>query len=460
MSLIDNGITTSWRLGSWGATIGYPSCITFHEGRLCFAASPLEPQTLWMSVSGDYQNHAPTDTSSAVFDDSAINVTIQSGNVDAIKWLSSGPTLVIGTFNKEWQCRSSSVDGAPITPTNISILPQTTKGSNNIRPIRINSAILFVQRSGRKLYELTYDYRTDSLVAQDLTIVNDHIFRSGGKALFVAYQQEANSIYWVVLQDGRLAGLTYVRDQEVYAWHVHTIGGNFGGGDAVVESVASISNIDGTEDEVYVVVKRTIGGVTKRYIEYFSVEIDAANENDKDDFQFVDSCVPYSGAPVSSVPALNHITGETVQIFADGSVRPDSVVAGGAAPVSGGAASTIFAGLAYQSIFQSLPVEGGNPQGSSAGKTKRIDHVTLRLYQSMAFKCGPSEDNVTQFSARDTDAPMDSSAPLITDDVVLSFDGDYRRTGQVVIVRDTPTPLNILAMVPDFNTSPTGSSGS
>lgn len=271
--LVADGQTASWRLGAWSESTGYPSCVAFHEERLCFACSVEEPQTIWMSVSGDYENFAPSDLVSAVLDDSAITRTLASGKVNAIRWMNSGPTLVIGTQGAEYQLSASSQREA-ITPTNVTVTLHTAHGSGDIPAIRVGGSVIFIQRSGRRMQELIYDYASDSLVTKDSTVISEHIFRGGIKAIAMTYQEEPNNIIWVVLEDGRLAGLTYVKNQEIYAWHVHEIGGSYSSDSrGHVESIASIPSYQGTEDTTYVIVKRTINGVTKRYIEYISTEL-------------------------------------------------------------------------------------------------------------------------------------------------------------------------------------------
>lgn len=592
MSLIDNGVTTLWRLGAWSATTGYPSCVAFHEERLCFAATPNQPNTVWMSVSGDYVNHAPTDTSSRVLDTNALAYTLASGKINAIKWLNSGPTLILGTFGSEYQVRSNDVGQSAITPTNISVTQHTTFGSGNVRPIRIGSSVLFVQRSGRKLRELLYDYQTDSLQARNITIINEHILPKSGKAIGIAYQQEPNALIWVVRSDGKLACLTYERDQEVYAWHLHQVGGMFAGGDAIVENVASVSNAAGGEDSLYICVKRTINGVSRRYIELFSLEVDPVDENDKANYNYLDSSkqvdttpdiigqgvlngdfeiagapfanwsvnqpggstvvrdtatyasgaasckmlvdpagnqpavyqlglltigrtyvvtviaanngvgriVGYDGttilftqiltpifakytftfvatntafqfyadtpssvvwvdniavtlAPSTAVPGFTHLIGETVRLYGDGADLGTAVVDATGTITSPSPVSLITAGYHQAAILQSLEPEGGNPQGSSQGKIKRIKGATIKVVNSIDCKYGPSEDKLTPYNFRTMNGQMDNSPKLRTSDVYLSMDGGYDRDVGVVIVQDRPYPLTVLALIPDIDTS-------
>lgn len=446
-----DGVTSLWRLGAWSDGIGYPSCVAFHEERLCFAASPEEPQTVWMSVSGDYENFAPTGNDSAVLDDSAITYTIASNKINAIKWLDSGPTLVIGTLGAEWQVRSSSLN-EPITPTNITVTQQTGHGSGFVRPVRIGSAILFVQRSGRKIRELYYDFQVDALVARDITIVNEHILRNGGSVVDAAYQQEPNSVLWVVLSNGQLAGLTYVKDQEVYAWHLHEIGGSFGNTSwGIVESVCSIPLVDGTSDQLFMIVKRTINGITKRYIERLGDELNITGTVNKTDMHFVDCGVVYSGSATTSL-SVSHLESQVVDIIANGAVRPSQIVTSGVVSI-GTEATDARAGLHYQSTLVTLPPEAGAQFGTAQGKTKRINQMTVKVLNSLGFKYGPSEQKLTQYSFRSTTDPMDQSPGLRSEDVRTLVDDNYGLAPSITIVRDQPYPLNILCVMPELKTN-------
>lgn len=450
--LIDDGLTTLWRLGAWSATTGWPSVVTFHEERLAFAASPLEPQTFWLSVAGDYENFAPTDNESKVLDDNAVTFTIASNKVNAIRWMISGPSLIMGTMGGGWQVSASSTREA-ITPTNISVVQHTAHGSGHVRPLRVGPAVAFTQKTGTKLRELVYDYQTDSLVARDITIISEHMLKRGGRAVEAAYQQEPNGVAWFALNDGGLAGLTYVRDQEVYAWHYHELGGAFGSGKSMVESVACLPDSSGEYDTLYLIVKRTINGSTKRYIEYMDLEYDPPTDTSRDDLYYVDCGKKVSGAATSSV-TLAHLPLQQVSVLADGSARPNITLDGsGIGTFTGGNATKISVGLKYESLLVTLPPEGGGEAGTSQGKTKRLHRAKVRVYKSMGFKYGPSETKLSDYNFRSTNDPMNSGPRIRSEDIPLTMENAHDFNAQMVIKRDQPYPLNILSFAPEFVTN-------
>lgn len=264
-TLTDATSKPSWRLGEWGTTTGYPSTVVFHEDRLVFATN----QRIDGSMSSDYENFAPTDTTSAVLANSAISFSLNDNKVNVIRWMTSDEKgLLVGTAGGEWLVRPSSQSEA-MTAVNISAKPSTYFGSANIQPVQVGKASLFIQTAGRKCREVSYFFDVDGFRAPDLSYLSEHITGTG--VLQLAYQKEPQSIVWMVRADGVLIGMTYERELENLrvGWHRHELGGtsDASGTIAKVESVAVIPSSDGKRSEVWIVVKRWINGATKRYVE-------------------------------------------------------------------------------------------------------------------------------------------------------------------------------------------------
>jgi hypothetical protein len=92
---------TDWYLGSFSDTTGHPSCVTFFEQRLIFAGTTSEPQTIFFSKSGDYEN-MDANIGGTIADDDAIIYTIASNQVNAIRFMTATRTLIIGTAGGEF----------------------------------------------------------------------------------------------------------------------------------------------------------------------------------------------------------------------------------------------------------------------------------------------------------------------------------------------------------------------
>ena len=419
-----------------------PSCVSFFEQRLVFANTNNNPQTLWFSKSGDYENFT-TGTNA----DDAMIYTIASNQVNAIQYLKAVRTLVVGTSGGEFTVSADGTD-ASITPTNVTIKRQSSFGSASVDAIPAGNAILFLQKAKRKIRELAYNFDSDGYVAPDLTILNDTVTKSGINEM--VYQQEPDSIIWCVRDDGELAGLTYQRSENVVAWHRHIFGGAFGSGIAVCESAASISGTL-TEDEFWVIVKRTINGATKRYIECFS-DFDF-DETTATDFKFLDSHLSYSGSSTTTLSGLAHLEGQSVSILADGSVHANKTVSSGQVTLDR-AVTKACVGLAYDSVLQTMRVEGGAAEGTSQGKTKRISKVVLRLFETVGVKVGPSLSDLETIPFRTTSsnlsAPVDT---LLAGDKEIEFRDDYNSDGFIFIKQDQPLPCSVLAIYPTLVTS-------
>jgi len=434
--------TAAFNLGAFSDTTGHPSCVSFFEQRLVFAGTLDEPQTLFFSKAGDYENMT-TGTNA----DDAMVYTIASNQVNAIRYMKAVRTLVVGTTGGEFTVSADGTD-ASITPTNITIKKQSSFGSANVDAIPAGNAILFLQKAKRKIRELQYNFDSDGYQAPDLTILNETVTDTGINEM--SYQQEPGSNIWCVRDDGVLACLTYQRSENVIAWTRHIFGGEFDSGNAVCESVASISGTL-TEDEVWVIVKRTINGATKRYVECFS-DFDF-DETDANDFKFLDSHLSYSGSATTTLSGLSHLEGQTVSILADGAAHANKTVSSGAITLDRSVTKACV-GLSYDSILQTMRIEGGAAEGTSQGKTKRISKVVLRLFETVGVKVGPSLTNLETIPFRTTSSllsnPVDT---LLSGDKEIEFNDDYNSDGFIFIKQDQPLPCSILAIYPTLVTS-------
>ena len=434
--------TTDWKLGAFSDTTGHPSCVSFFEQRLVFAGTISEPQTLYFSKAGDYENMTAGTNA-----DDAMVYTIASNQVNAIRYMKAVRTLVVGTTGGEFTVSADGTDAA-VTPTNVTIKRQSSFGAANVDAIPAGNAILFLQKAKRKIRELQYNFDSDGYQAADLCILNDTVTKSGINEM--VFQQEPDSIIWCVRDDGVLAGLTYQRSENVVAWHRHIFGGSFGSGNAVCETAATISGTL-TEDELWVIVKRTINGSTKRYIECFS-DFDF-DETDATDFKFLDSHLSYSGASTTTLSGLSHLEGQTVSVLADGSVHTNKTVSSGSITLDR-AVTKACVGLPYNSVLQTMRIEGGAAEGTSQGKTKRISKVVLRLFETVGVKVGPSLTDLETVPFRTTSSALSSPVDtLLAGDKEIEFRDDYNSDGFIFVKQDQPLPCSILAIYPTLVTS-------
>ncbi len=221
-------------------------------------------------------------------------------------------------------------------------------------------------------------------------------------------------------------------------------------GITVCESAASISGTL-TEDELWVINKRTVNGTTKRFVEVFA-DFDF-DETASTSFKFLDSHLSYSGSATTSLTGLSHLEGERVSILGDGATHADKTVSSGAITLDR-SVTTACVGLPYNSVLQSMRLEGGAAEGTSQGKTKRISKVVLRLFETVGVKVGPSLTKLETIPFRTTTSllstPVDT---LLAGDKEIEFDGDFESDGFIVIKQDQPLPCSILAIYPTLVTA-------
>lgn len=442
--------TVNWRLGVWSVTTGYPAAVTFHQDRLGFGGGVDFPQRTDLSRTGDFENFAPTEVDGTVVDDNAITNTLAADNVNSIRWLADDEKgLLIGTVGGEWVMRPSDTGGV-LTPTNVQAKRSTSYGSADIQALRAGRSMLFVPPAKRKLREMAYTFEDDGFRSPDLTLVAEHVTRTG--MIELAYQREPQSIVWTPLVDGTLLGLTYEREQDIIGWHRHILGGFSDSGDTVqakVESVAVIPNMDGTADEVYVVVNRHINGGTKRYIEYLKPFWE--DSNDQEDAFFVDSGLTYDGVPATQLSGLDHLEGEEVAILSEGAVLPNETVSAGSITIDK-ATTKAQVGKAYDSDVETLRPEAGAQDGTAQGKLQRMHRVITRFFQTLGGKIGPDEDNLDTLVFRAGGDAMDTAVPLFDGDVEIEWDAEYSSDTHIFYRQDQPLPTTIQAFMPQMST--------
>jgi len=423
---------TRWSLGAFDGDQGFPRAVAFYEERLYFAGTPGQPQTIFGSVTADFENMTP-----GTLDDSAINITIASDQVNVIKHMIPGRFLQVLTTSSEFTLSGGTT--GPVTPTNVSVLRETTFGSSDVRPLRAGASTILIQKGQEKVKEITFDLDTDGLVGRDLTILAEHLARGG--LTDMVWQQEPELVLWFVRSDGTLVGLSYDPANNTIGWHQHPLGGT-----GTVESITAIPS--GAEDQVYLSVKRTINSATVRHIVYMKPVYFGT---DVSDAFYVDSGLTYDSTATDTISGLNHLEGETVQILADGSAHADKAVSGGSVTLDRNA-STVHVGYSYTSLVETLRIEAGADDGVSQGKIKRIHGVTVRFIDTVGAEVGPDTSNLDRIPFRDSSMAMDTAVPMFDGDKEIFFPSSYETDARAVVRQTQPLPMTVLAIMRRSNT--------
>lgn len=423
---------TDYCWGAWSEENGYPSSVCFFQDRLCFAATSSQPYVVWMSRSGDYVNFSVEKADGTVTDDSAISASFISRKQYNILHIVPTSDLVILTEGNEWLINGAST----VTPTSITPKTQTSRGTTDVEPVHIGSKIVFVQRRGKVVRDIGYSFESDQYDGTDLTILAKHLTKDT-EIIDCAYQQEPDNTLYFVTADGYILCLTYVQDQNVYAWSRLETDGQF-------ESVCNIESE--TQDTVYVVVKRNINGEDVRYIESFANYPDTDNP---DDYIMLDSAVVLTNVKrEASEYSAQHLAGKTIDVLADGRAHKGIKVDENGnfeIPVT---ATNVIAGLPYKTVIEVPNIAINGPDGSLQGRYKKISDVYVRLYNSLGGNIGHVESNMDEIKFNEfseAQVKLYSGTKRVTAPNIP--EGGYLDNSSILIKTDDPYPFNLSLVV-------------
>lgn len=402
----------------------YPAATARFEQRRLFGGSTLFPQRIWGTRTGtesDQSFHIP------VQDDDRIRFDIASREAEVIRHIVPLAQLLILTSASEY--RVTPVNSDAITPTSIAVRPQTFIGASVTQPAIVNNTVVFAAERGGHVREMGFDSQQASYITGDLSLRSRHLF-DGYEIRDLRLAVSPIPIVWAVSSSGLLLGLTYSPEEQIGSWHAHeTTNGAF-------ENCTVVS--EGTFDNLYVSVARTIDGSDVRYIEC----IEGAPAATFNDSFFVDCGLTYSGAAATVISGLDHLEGETVVALADGVLRGPFTVAGGqiTLPV---AAVKVHVGLRMTSTLQTLPLLSQLP-AFGQGNTKNIDELWVRVLDSSQFRVGTP--SATGGDPRLVSVPKLTKAAAATLQVPVTVLPEWNQDGAVLLVQEDPLPWTLVCL--------------
>ena len=282
-------------------TGNYPGAVSYFEQRRVFAGTNNAPQSIWMTKSGTESNMS---FGLPIRDDDRIEFRVAAREANTIRHIVPLTQLLLLTGSAEW--RVTSVNSDAITPTSISVKPQSYVGANNSQPVIVNNSLVYGAARGGHVRELGYNWQANGFITGDLSLRAPHLF-DNFTILDMSLAKAPIPVVWMVSSNGKLLGLTYVPEQQIGAWHQHDTDGLF-------ESVACVS--EGDDDVTYCVIKRIIEGSEVRYVERMGTRLFATQ---RDSF-FVDAGSTYNGTntdtnrTVTISGGTNFTKGETVTV--------------------------------------------------------------------------------------------------------------------------------------------------
>lgn len=405
----------------------YPGAVSYFEQRRWFAGTLQRPNNLWATKSGTESDMSFSLPSQ---DDDRIAVRVAAREANRIQHIVPLAQLMLLTSSAEW--RVSPLNSDAITPSSMSVRPQSYIGANNVQPLVVSSIMLYAQERGGHLRECGYSYEAGGYVSNDICLRAPHLF-DNHNVVDMAYSKAPLPIIWSINNDGQLVAMTYVPEQQVGAFSlIETNNGRF-------RSCCVVS--EGDEDILYCVVERIIAGVPHIYIERMTEQ----KFTTLDRCCFMDSSGTYVGGPTTEVSGLTWLEGMEVSIVADGSVEERQVVKNGKITLSM-PSNFVHVGLPYTADAQTLPVAVALQDGSyGSGHQKNVRSMSFRVVNSSGIQAGPDFNDLTEYPARSTESAGSPPNP-ITDEIDLPISGRWNRGGQVCIRQAYPLPMKIVSV--------------
>jgi len=408
--------TTAAQPGSWtleqpvmNSTFGYPKSITLYEQRMILAGTTKRPQGIYASVSGEQTNYLKglADGDGFIFD-------IYSDTRNEIQYVISGRHLLVLADSGEF-----SVFGGvekPFAPTNLQVRNHSLYGCEKIRPVRIGVDTMFVQRGKTRVRAASYQFDQDAWRAPDASVRSEHLFRVG--IVQLAYQQDPIPLVYALLADGTVACCTYDREEKLNAWTLWTT-------DGFIEWLCPIYN--NSVNEMWAIIRRTINGSTKRYVEVFT---DGLN---------LDCSLTLTGAASATWAGLDHLEAKSVQVIADGVYMGEFTVTGGSITLPR-TATTVVIGLGYTSTVVPL-TPNKQINGDTRSSLMRTDEVRILVESTVGLTV-----NGTDIPFRQLGQPTDTPIPTFSGWKTIDTAGWEKGGITLTLEQKLPMPFEILSV--------------
>lgn len=430
----------NWQEGIWSSKSGWPSSVVFHKGRLWWAGKG----RFVGSVSDDFENFDPDFEGDA----GPINRTLGAGPVDQINFMLPLGRLIVGTIGAEFSIKSNSID-EPLTPQNAQAGDPSTIGSRKgSRAIKVDNRGVMVQRAGKRAFELVFSPDSYEYEPRDLTLLSPDL-TGAATIVDMAVQRQPDTRIHCWLSDGRVAMLTYEPSEEVTCWSIDREGGN-----GAVEGVSVLPGEE--EDRVYLRVRRTINGVTRRFLQKVALESECVGGSIN---KQADAFVIMPAVTGTAVAGLSHLEGEEVIAWGGGRYLGAYTVSGGAITLAQAVTATdVLVGLPYEARYKSTKLAYAAAAGTALAQTKK---PTL-----MSAICGTVHNDGLYFG-RDFDnldplPRMYDGRAVEADEVftsyeqrAVSFPGEWNVDSRFCLKASAPKPCELLGIVLTVQTNET-----
>ena len=425
-------VANDWSEGQFSTLRGWPSAVALFEGRLWWGGA----DKLFGSVSDGFDSFDLEQDG----DSGPVIRSVATGAVNAVNWILGLARLCIGTSGAEPVGRSSSFD-EPMTPSNFSIKDASTQGSADVQAIKIDRSAVFVQRSGKRAYDLSYTIDAQDYSSSEISRFHPTVLSAGVRLL--AVQRQPDTRIWFVLNDGTCAMLTYERSEDVLSWFTFET-------DGLIEDVAVLPNVE--DDDVFMVVARTVNGATRRYVERLAYDTQARGGNHN---YMADSYVTQTLVASDTVTGLSHLEGAQVVVWAAGQAVMDGdepaifTVSSGQITLPEPVSGTVVAGLSYDWQWRSAKLAYGVRDGAPLSRRKTLRDVAPILYRThiKGIRAGQSFDAMDYLPLSFRGETLDANTVLETYDAQsYCIPGTWDTDTRLCLAGQAPLPCTVLSL--------------
>jgi hypothetical protein len=406
----------------------FPAAVGFYDQRIAFGATPLFPSVFWLSQPTLFENFT---VGEPLTDDSAITERMTSRVVATIRHfvelgglmaLTTGPEILI------------SSEG-PVVPGSLSRKIKGYRGASTVPPVVVGDALLYAQDRGNILWELVVE-ELGRVTGTERSILAGHLFE-GKTIAAMDYQTIPTRVLWIVLSDGALVGMTYMKEHDIYAFHQHDSDGG------LFEDVIVVP--EGDEDRVYVIVQREVNGSSVRYVERMA----SRQWTDQVDGVFLDSSLTYSGADTATITGMGHLEAREVYAVAEGYVIGPLTVASGAVALGDTYSAPIHVGLLYTQDLETLNLDTSTV---GRGKKARVPSVEILFKDTRlaGVQAGQDENSLLPFPDREVSDDYDLPA-LFTGSEKVRIQAKWENNPSVLIRNTLPLPCTVLSIAPEVD---------
>lgn len=394
---------------AWSASLGYPKTATFYQDRLCCGGSKSLPQGLWMSKTNQYSNFDDSEDLAS----SSIGVFINTNNSNVIEDILGTKSFVI--FTSSGVVTLPFVDDSPLTPSNIAFNQQSRNGIGNLKGILFDNGVVYVDRGGKLIWSMRYDVQRAGYVFRDISIVSQFLVKNPVEMGTYRNPDIDQGNYLIVInEDGTLAVLQSIDEQNVQGWTSSTTDGQF-------------RHLDNSADQVYFITERVINSVTKFYLEKLSFDVltDSAS-------------VQTLGAPATTITGLGHLEAKTVKVIGDGFNMEDRIVASGQIEVEF-AVTNVEVGLNYIPSIIPMPMSINTQVGNNFYFNKRIKTIWTDFYESLGIYIDDFEILTLKMNTPGYGVPTPPRTGFYEHTLMLGWEPDV----EINITQPEPLPLLI-----------------